>query len=168
MPVDDPSVGKRITDAQTRGYSDRKVAETLAKAQEAVAGIDLVGRIGSKAFDLLIELVRVSVANPIAGAASSIIVADILARAGIISANAEGLVDGIALGVVGVSLGTQVAGAATNIIDSIDPFDIFKNGPQPTNDLAPTATVVVFGNSTDYPRALPSSVSPRLALPTGA
>lgn len=149
MPGDGPS--SKPSDAATLGYSRRKVAETLAKANLEIAGMDLVGRIGEKGFDLLIELVRAGVSNPVLGATGAIIIANILQRGKVISPNAEGLVDGVALAVVGVSLGEVVAGEIANVIDALNPIDIFKQQSNPPNGLVPTATTVVFGSSTRRP-----------------
>lgn len=133
---------REFSDASTRGYAERQVAKTRAEADIAVAGIEAAAKVGVAGIDILKELVRIGVSNPIAGAASAIIVANILQKAKLIDPAAEGLVTKVALVVVGVEVGTTILNGITGIVDAADPFK-GSSGPQ-TSPLTTSVQTVVF------------------------
>jgi hypothetical protein len=137
---------RRYTPAQTLGYAARDVAKTQANAAMTEAAIDAAARMGEKAVDFLIALLQAGTSNPLLGAAGAVITANILKRAKVIEPNAEALVDGMALGLFGVSLATTGAEAAADVIAAIDPADMFSKPAVPTNPMAPTAQVVMISN----------------------
>ncbi len=139
------------------GYASRKVAETRANADVKMAGIDAATRMGEAALGLMTEFVRVGVSNPVVGAASAMILSDMLQRAGLISANTENAIFGVALAVVGVTAAVDVVGEIASVTD------IFGSRAAPPDPLSPSATTVVFGDSPTRAQKVASALARDIA-----
>jgi len=138
VAVTEGEFGKgKPTEAQATGYAQRKIAETMAKAQMAVAGIDA----GSS---VLRELISCAKANPIIGVLLAAVTTDILGQAQVIRPSTEAFMFRC-LGVAfGVSVSVEAAEGLASFLDAIDPFK--SGGPTPPNPadlIAPTPTTLV-------------------------
>lgn len=138
---------EQYTDEQSRGYYNKEAAKVAAEGAATVAAISEAGATARAGLDLLKEFIKVGVSNPIVGAASAMILADILQRSKIISSNTEAVVFGVGLAAIGVQLGGEVANDVSSLIDAINPVDLFKQPSSPPSPLQPSAQVVVFGDS---------------------
>ena len=96
--------------------------------------LDIGGMSIEKVLEILKEMVRASTSNPLVGIAVSVASADMLNRAGLLSDAARDI--------IWVSIGAvEATQAAGNLLSDLIPF---KNT---SNDLLPSATTIVFGDS---------------------
>lgn len=105
------------------------------KLQRDAALLNLTGKISDKVLDLLKEFIRGSISNPLLGTASSIIIADVLSRTGILSQEAKNIIF-VAVGAIDAS------SIVDGIIASLNPLK------SSTSEMMPSASTVVFGDST--------------------
>lgn len=139
---------QQFTPEQTRGYAARVVAETQKAQAVEVAGIEAATAVATEGIGILKELIRASVSNPLLGPVAAVIVSDMLQRAKIIGPGAAGIVQSFSAWSMGVGLGVSAATTAANIIDQLNPFDMFKAPPpNPPDLIRPSAQVVVFGDA---------------------
>jgi len=158
-------------ETQNKSISTNLIEKLKSRAERRlireISNKELIGKLIDFGKDVLIEFIRTANSNPIVGLATSLIITDILYRLKIIDLPTLLIINGL-IGAVDIAqISSEIMDAIANDINAISsilhPFTLSSEGIKLPDLLRPSATTIVYAQSTQNSSIPKSEVDSLLA-----